>query len=271
MIKRSITASVIVAFQIGGLLLGSYTFLFVFASICILGIWEFYSLSYKNNSKPQKYYGTIVAIFVFVSNFLFANELVTNKIFLLYVPILIFILIYELFRNQKLPFVNIAFSLLGIIYVAVPFSLLNYLVHFEINNQIQYNPEILLGIFFLIWSYDTGAYFIGSNFGKHRLFERISPKKSWEGSIGGAILAILVASFVAGLFKKVSFSDWLVIATIIIIMGTFGDLIESMLKRSINIKDSGTILPGHGGILDRFDSILIASPMIFAYIKWLEP
>jgi len=126
---------------------------------------------------------------------------------------------------------------------------------------------LLLGYFVILWINDTFAYLFGTAFGKHRLFERISPKKSWEGSIGGALISIIAAWLIASFTNSLPLIHWIVIAIIIVICGTLGDLVESMLKRSLNCKDSGTLLPGHGGILDRFDSVLISAPIIFVYIQ----
>jgi phosphatidate cytidylyltransferase len=123
----------------------------------------------------------------------------------------------------------------------------------------------LLGFFIITWFHDTGAYLYGKRFGKHKLFERISPKKTWEGSIAGALVAILTSAGFSSLVPGIAWFDWIVLAGLIIIFGTFGDLAESMFKRSLNIKDSGHILPGHGGILDRFDTVFISAPFVFLY------
>jgi phosphatidate cytidylyltransferase len=130
-----------------------------------------------------------------------------------------------------------------------------------------HTPNILVGFFIILWIYDSGAYVFGVSFGKHRLFERISPKKSWEGFIGGSIVAISAANVISVFFTELRLFDWLIISAIIIVFGTFGDLVESLLKRELNIKDSGNILPGHGGILDRFDGIFLSVPIIFAYLQ----
>ncbi|MFT7363875.1 MAG: phosphatidate cytidylyltransferase, partial [Algoriphagus sp.] len=157
-----------------------------------------------------------------------------------------------------------AFTFLGIFYVAVPFSLLNLAV-FSVDGVYMY--EILIGCLLILWATDTGAYFAGTRFGKTKLFERVSPKKSWEGFLGGAFSAIGVAFILARYFHVIEDWKWLVIAGIIIIAGTYGDLIESLFKRSIEIKDSGNGLPGHGGFMDRFDGLLLSAPFITAFLK----
>ncbi len=136
---------------------------------------------------------------------------------------------------------------------------------FSVNGIFQY--EIILGTLFILWASDSGAYFAGTRFGKTKLFERISPKKSWEGSVGGAITSFGVALVLASKFTILDVTQWMIITTIIIIAGTYGDLVESLFKRSIEIKDSGQSIPGHGGFLDRFDGLLLASPFITAFLK----
>ncbi len=179
-------------------------------------------------------------------------------------PLVSFVYMIKLYKKfERKPFTNIAFTFLGIFYVAVPFALLN-VAAFEDG---VYNYQIIFGCLFILWASDTGAYFAGTFFGKRKLFERISPKKSWEGFIGGAMLALIFAFGIAHYFDTLSLQQWLVVCVIIIVGGTFGDLIESLLKRSIEIKDSGTSLPGHGGFLDRFDGLLISAPFIVTYLE----
>jgi phosphatidate cytidylyltransferase len=149
-------------------------------------------------------------------------------------------------------------------FIALPFSLLSYI--FFING---FQPLILLAVFVTIWVNDTGAYLVGVTLGKHRLFERISPKKSWEGFFGGAFFA-LISAYVFSLFiKDLSLIQWLIFSEIIVIFGTFGDLAESLLKRTLNMKDSGNVIPGHGGLLDRFDSMLLAAPAVYLFLSFL--
>jgi phosphatidate cytidylyltransferase len=179
------------------------------------------------------------------------------------------IFIFELFRNSKKPFHNIAFTITGIFYVTVPFSLFIY-IGANMGMDGSYHSHIGLGFLYLLWASDTGAYLIGSKFGKHRLFESISPKKSWEGSIGGAAAALLIAFIISKFLTDLKLADWMIVAAIIVITGTLGDLVESMLKRSVGIKDSGRIFPGHGGMLDRFDGLLLAVPFVFFYLYFFE-
>jgi phosphatidate cytidylyltransferase len=166
-------------------------------------------------------------------------------------------------KFERKPFTNIAYMILGLFYVAMPFALLNIAVY----ENGTYNFEVMFGCLFILWASDTGAYFAGTLFGKRKLFERISPKKSWEGALGGALLAIIFTLVIAHYFDSLAQWQWITISIIIIIGGIYGDLIESLLKRSIEIKDSGASLPGHGGFLDRFDGLLISAPFIVAFLE----
>lgn len=297
LLKRSITGLFFVAILIGSIVFSSISFFFLFLIITIAGMLEFYKLSRLAKAAPQKYVGLVIGILFFIFNFFYSINYIDLKFFLIFIPLLVLVFVNELYLNNKRPFTNIAYTLLGVIYVAVPFSMMNYFVFRPgiemqdlvtvktalnidfLNNMINYfsflkpnynftyTPNRLLGFFFLLWANDTGAYIFGVSFGKHRLFERVSPKKSWEGSLGGAAVTMTVAYFLSKYFVDITFVDWMIIGLIIVIMGTWGDLVESLFKRSINIKDSGNILPGHGGMLDRFDSVLLAAPIVFTYLQ----
>ena len=268
-IKRSITGLVFVIILLGSITFSSITFVLLFLLIIIIGMLEFYNLFSKNNIKPQKYMGIFTGIALFLCNFFYAANYVEFNIFLILIPLLILIFIIELYRKTQNPFSNISNTFLGLIYIALPFSLLNYFTFSSFTGDV-YNPDILIGFFILLWFNDIAAFLFGITLGKHKLFERISPKKSWEGCIGGAVITIIVAYLISFYFVELTFVNWLIIAAIIIIIGTFGDLVESLFKRSINIKDSGSILPGHGGILDRFDSVLLSSPVVFCYLQLIN-
>lgn len=260
-LKRTLTAAAFVAVLLGCTYYHQFSFIILFFIITILGVWEFYLLSEKGSNKPHKVLGTFAASIFFATNAAVSLGY-DQHLLLLNIPAIFLIFIFELYTKASDPFRNIAFTILGIIYVAVPFSLLNYLVTFTG----AYSYELMFGFFFILWSNDSGAYLTGSAFGKHKLFPRVSPGKSWEGSIGGAIISYIIVMIISGWYSSISLTDWIVIATILIIIGTLGDLVESLLKRSINVKDSGSLLPGHGGILDRFDSLLMATPFVFTYL-----
>ena len=173
-------------------------------------------------------------------------------------------MILELYRKQTNPVHNWAYFILGQIFIALPFSLLNFILFIN-----DWQPLVLLSVFVTIWVNDTGAYLTGVTIGKHRLFERISPKKSWEGFIGGAVFALLSGYIFSLLIPGIQLINWLIFSEIIVVFGTFGDLIESLMKRTVGVKDSGDLIPGHGGLLDRFDSMLLAAPVIFIYLSLL--
>lgn len=186
-------------------------------------------------------------------------------LFVIYMVPVVTLAILELYKTTENPFINISHTLFGVFYVAAPLAMINYLIFSRLHNG-EYNPDILIAVLIFIWINDSGAYIVGSLIGKHKLFPRISPNKTWEGSIGGGILAICMSLVIAQYISAISLIHWIVIAIITVVFGTFGDLTESMLKRTAKIKDSGNILPGHGGILDRFDSLLMAAPMVLLYI-----
>lgn len=260
--QRAITGFFFVSVLIVGILWHPASFFGLFLLVEILALREFYIVAIRSRSLPQKYYGSIIGVAFFIAGFLWHQFDHGAYFSLLLIPMVSFVFIFELYRNHKHPVLNLATTLLGIFYVSVPIMLLNHIVYLDGS----FNGKILLGIFIIIWASDTGAYVFGISFGKHRLFERISPKKSWEGFFGGIIVSQVAALLLTHYFGSLSYLHWGVIAGIIAVFGTLGDLVESMIKRSVKIKDSGNILPGHGGILDRFDSLLFTIPVIFTYL-----
>lgn len=264
---RATTGAIFAIVLLGCIWLHMYSFLLLGLLIISVGMWEFYTSIQTINIKPQKILGIVIGTLFFIGNFLFTSYLFDARIFMPFflLPWLVFIV--EMYFKREQPFTNIAYTLLGIIWIAAPISLLNYIVFYQSSN---YHPQILFGCVFLIWANDTFAYIFGVTLGKHRLFQRISPKKSWEGSIGGAFSTLGIACLISIFFKDIQLINWLIIATIIVVVGTYGDLAESLFKRSLNIKDSGTLLPGHGGILDRFDSMFLAIPFVFVYLELLK-
>lgn len=265
LVQRAITALVGGLIIISGSIYSDWCYFLIFAGILAFSQMEFYKLTGLDGMLPLKTFGTIVGLLVFTLTFFSVKGIFPPKYLYLIFPIMsltFFIKLYK--KTDKKPFTGVAFTFLGIFYVAVPFSLLNLAV-FSVGQRYHY--EILIGCLLILWASDTGAYFAGTRFGKTKLFERVSPKKSWEGFLGGAFSAILVAFVLAKYFHTIEDWKWLVIAGIIIIAGTYGDLIESLFKRSIEIKDSGQGLPGHGGFMDRFDGLLLSAPFIAAFLK----
>jgi phosphatidate cytidylyltransferase len=268
--QRIITGVLGSAGIITGVCLSEWTYFAVFFIICFFSLLEFYKLAGLDGLVPLKTLGTICGVLLFTLSFFIEMNIGSNpdayRYYFLIFPLITCVYVIKLYKRfERKPFVNIAFTFLGIFYVAVPFTLLN-IVAFENGH---YNYEIIFGCLFILWASDTGAYFAGTFFGKRKLFERISPKKSWEGFIGGAVLALIFVYGLSEFFHSLTVFQWFIVGIIIIIAGTFGDLIESLLKRSMQIKDSGDALPGHGGFLDRFDGLLISAPFIVAYLEIL--
>lgn len=251
----------------------------LFFVISVMGLWEFYSLLEKNNYAPQKYYGIFSGIIAFIA--VGVLKITDSRILSFLLAILFFTFIIELFRKKEMPFTNIALTLTGIIYIVVPFSLLLAYASVIRDSKIisslfpgteytEPSKRFILGFFFLIWSNDTFAYLVGKAIGRTKLFERVSPKKTWEGTIGGALCTQGTAYIISFYFTEPAFIHWHIVALIISVFGTLGDLVESIFKRNLGVKDSGTIFPGHGGILDRFDSTLLAVPFVVSYLMLIR-
>ena len=210
--------------------------------------------------------GIIISLYLFVSFFLFDNGMVTSNVFWGLIPLSLIIPTIELFHKKKRSVHNIALTFLGILYIALPFSILNF-ISTPINDVNTYMPHIIIILFVILWANDSGAYLSWSTLGRHKMFAAISPQKTWEGAIGGLILAVAASIAIFYYFEPIGTVHSVIIAVITVIAGTLGDLTESMFKRSFKVKDSGKLLPGHGGLLDRFDSMLFAAPAFYLYIS----
>jgi phosphatidate cytidylyltransferase len=241
-------------------------FLSVLAFALVMGLYEFYNLIEIGGFKPQRLTGYLLGLSLFLGNGMLTFFGHSEKYLLFPLLCLFLILPIELYRKREHPFTNIAHGFLGIIYVAVPVTLLINIVH--PNDEIGYNPLFFVGWLMLILSSDSGAYLAGTAFGKHKLFERISPKKSWEGAAGGLLMSIAFAVGFSYFLEFLTVWEWIGLSVVSVIAGIYGDLVESLLKRNVGAKDSGTLLPGHGGVLDRLDSIVLATPFTFVYLKF---
>lgn len=261
--QRVIVGVLGAAIFIGSICFSEWTYFLLFLGLTLLGIAEFYRIVRVQGIHANRGIGFLLGGLFFVSMFLVQADMMPGELLYLSLPVLFFILIYELYRKQPQPFTNIAFTMLGVIYVAGPFGLLHVLAYYEG----AYSWQPIMGLMLLIWASDTGGYIAGKNFGKHKLFERISPGKTWEGWVGGTIFSIGVGYVLGLLFTELDVYQWVGMALIVSVFGVLGDLVESMLKRSLGVKDSGALLPGHGGLLDRFDSLLMAIPFIVAFLK----
>lgn len=261
--QRALTGILFVIVVAGGIYFHPFSFFTIFFLVIIAGVYELKGLLAITKVNIQFFFTLLLAVYLFVSSFLVQSKISDNSIFYLIIPIVSLIFIKELFKSADRPFDNIASSLLSACYIGAPFALLNVLAF---HNGI-YNFILPLSVFILVWINDTGAYLAGVSLGKNKFFERISPKKTWEGTIGGFVFTLLAAFLLSTFWSELSTIQWMVFGSIISIMAVLGDLIESMFKRSIGIKDSGTILPGHGGVLDRFDAVIFALPMAVFYLE----
>jgi phosphatidate cytidylyltransferase len=272
-VRRTVTGAFIVIFVLGGLWLHPVSF-FIVGAVMIGGTQhEYYLMVRGTGVRPQLVTGIISGFILYVTSTLIALGWLPFKGFLVLIPVISIVMVIELFRNVERPFDSLAHTFFSILYTAVPFSMFPFSAFNRTGLEpllqmegIQFSPGILIGFFLLLWTNDTGAYLVGSLMGKHRLFERISPKKSWEGFFGGLLLTLLVARLISGWLGVADTTGWMIIAFIVSVAGTLGDLLESMLKRSLGLKDSGTIMPGHGGFLDRFDSVVVAFPLVYLYL-----
>ncbi|MCU0361910.1 MAG: phosphatidate cytidylyltransferase [Bacteroidales bacterium] len=272
--RRTLTGAWIVIFVLGGFWLHPVTF-FLSGLILLAGTQlEYHQIIRGSGIRTQVIPAIVTGIFAYVLSTLCALELLAAKYMLLLIPVGGIIMVIELYRKQEKPFDSIAHTFLAVLYTALPFSLFPFAAFGQSGLQplvsswdIEFSPGLIIGFFILIWANDTGAYLAGITFGRNKLFERISPKKTWEGFAGGLILAALAGWLLSGWLGVTGKPEWVAMAGIVSIAGTFGDLVESMLKRSAGVKDSGTFMPGHGGFLDRFDSALIAFPPAYLFIS----
>lgn len=241
----------------------AWTFFALFGGLVFFMMLEFYKMAQKAGYRPNIFWGILLGLMIYIFVFLTAMNLVATRYFLILYPLFSILFIYKLYQKSETnPFVDIAFTFLGIAQIAFPISMLS-LVVLETGT---YNYRIILGIFFLIWIHDIAAFFGGKFFGKNQLFPRVSPNKTWEGSISGVIAAIAMVFILNYSYKGLAILEWMGVAILVIIVGTYGDLVMSLYKRSIKIKDASGAIPGHGGFLDRFDGLLLASPFIVAYL-----
>lgn len=268
-IQRAVTGVIFVAVLIGCILGGGIPFTILFALISALTIHEFGTIVNRTGKVQMNKRITVLAgVFLFLCFSYTGVVPGTYEIFIPYLFLMMYLLISELYMKRKDPINNWAYGMMSQMYIALPFALLNVLAYHTDGPEgvSQYNPILPLSIFVFNWVNDTGAYCTGMLFGKHRLFERISPKKSWEGSIGGAAFSVAAAVVLAHFFDFLTVMQWIGLGLTVVVFGTWGDLTESLLKRTLGIKDSGNILPGHGGMLDRFDSTLMAVPAAVVYL-----
>ena len=269
LIIRALTGIIFVVVLVSAICIHPIFFLILFCIITGLTLWEFGGLvKHYENANLQRTVNVLGGVYLFIATFVYANGLTDGKIFLPYLLFIMLTMIAELYYKAPNPINNWAFTLFAQVYCAGSFSILNFIgAEPGTPGVMSYTPLFIMAIFIFVWLDDTGAYLVGSLIGKHKLFERISPKKSWEGFFGGLILSLASSQAFAWFAPEKNRMNWLGLAATVVLFGTWGDLIESLLKRTLGVKDSGNVLPGHGGMLDRFDSVMLAVPASYIYIE----
>lgn len=279
---RTASGTVLLLLVLVSVFVSPYSFAAFVVVVCIGGLYEFYNIAEKGGAVPQKKYGIAVGALGVAVNFMVAVDFLSPEIWVAFIILLLSffgIFIAELYRKKGNPLANIAATVTGIMYVALPLSLLSYIAMFPEQDVMSpqrvvasgsYKPWVVLGYIFIVWANDIGAYLFGIAFGKHKLFERISPKKSWEGFFGGVFTAAVTGVVIGKMMEYPHAGEhnilfWAGLSLIVVVTGVLGDLVESMFKRAVSIKDSGNIIPGHGGFLDRFDALLFSVPFVYVY------
>ena len=283
-IIRTITGILFVAIMVTGICLRGDAMILLFAIITGLSLWEFCGLVNEHvaDTTVNSFIATAAGVYLFLAMAGYCTGIVPPSAFVPYLLTIIYLFISELYLKQKNPIQDWAYTMLSQMYVALPFSMINVL-SFQADpqtGQIAYHWMLPMSVFVFLWVNDTGAYCTGSLLGRHKLFPRVSPGKSWEGSIGGGIFVLIAAAIISQfaatgtplgsasqelstLNAQLSTLKWLGLGLVVVFFGTWGDLVESLFKRTLGIKDSGNILPGHGGMMDRFDSVIFTAPIVY--------
>ena len=281
-IVRTITAVFFVA-AIVTCFLDPKAMVLLFALVTGMTIWEFSGLVNETRKAVtiNRFITTVAGVFLFFAMAGYNSGLAPSSVFIPYLVSIIYLMVAELYLKAEDPIHDWAYTMMSQLYIALPFSLLNVLAFRSDGTGICYTYLTPLCVFVFLWINDAGAYICGSLLGRHKLFPRISPGKSWEGSIGGGVIVMAVAALIAYLtFESTPLTShplpftthllsWIGLGLVVVVFGTWGDLVESLFKRTLGIKDSGNILPGHGGMLDRFDSSLLAIPAAVVYLYTL--
>lgn len=248
--------------MIMALIASEYSLLGITILISIVALEEYFNIAKSLEIKPQKAMGHVLSLLTIVLTFLIIKKIVLLESLLLLIPAIFMVLILQLFHKHKKPLESVALTIFPLIHITIPLTLM--IILGTIGEEYDY--QLNLGILFMIWANDTFAYIMGVTMGKTPLFPRVSPKKSWEGFISGLVASITVSQIIAHHWTIIPSTNWAILSVITVLGAVFGDLVESLYKREAMIKDSGTLLPGHGGVLDRFDSLFMVMPFSFVYL-----
>lgn len=264
---RTISAIIFGILVIGTLLAGPLAFVSLMFLATLIGLSEFYRMGVTIHGRPLGYAGLAAgaAVYLLITYSSFEAGYASLYLVMLFI-IPVALIIFWLFSHDQTDFLRVAYLIMGIIYIAIPLALLASLFSFHPFFPFETKGMLIIGFFTIVWTFDTGAYFIGSFIGRHKLYEKISPKKTWEGTIGGFVFAMLAAWLLSVFTALHDIAFWFIVTGIISVFGTLGDLAESKMKRQTGIKDSGSLMPGHGGVLDRFDAVLMSVPFVYVYV-----
>lgn len=278
LIVRTITGVIFVAVMVAGMAFTPEALIVLFALITGLTTWEYCGIvNQKEDITVNRFITTAASVYLNLAFAGFCSDITPSAVFIPYLLTIVYLLVAELYLKQSNPVNNWAYTMLSQLYIALPFSMIYVLAFISSpDGMVRFESLIPLSVFIFLWVNDSGAYCAGSLLGKHKLFPRISPGKSWEGSIGGGVF-VLIAAAIIGHFANqgdiphmLNIPEWMGLGLVVTVFGTWGDLVESLLKRTWGIKDSGKLLPGHGGMLDRFDSSLLAIPAAVIYLYTLS-
>ena len=276
---RTASGAVLLGIVLAAIFSGVWGYGALLLAVTIIGVWEFYGLARAKGSEPQRCMGMLMSLALFFAGFISSlyiygetdDENVLGlgvSLLLIFAMLLVITFVIEVFRNRQTPMYNIATTIMGAVYVALPMAILTILpsgLNAIIHRGEVWIPWVFLFYLFLVWGNDVFAYLVGVTMGKHRMCERLSPKKSWEGFAGGVAGSAAVGAIAASVLGG-SYGVWIGLAIVVALSSVVGDLVESMFKRDAGVKDSGAIMPGHGGILDRFDALIISAPFALIYL-----
>lgn len=264
---RAIAGSFFSAIVVGAAICGAWALGALFFFFAMVGLVEFYQMVSRDSAeKPRTPFGYILGVGLYVMVMFYAMDIIEAWAFWLLSPVVILLYSMELYHLDKRAVDHVATTVIGLIYVVVPFAMINELAF--TNGKFEW--ELPIGFFIILWLNDTGAYFTGKFLGRTKLYEKVSPNKTWEGLVGGIVFAIAAGFLWSKYSLALDQTQWVTVAAIIAVFANIGDLFESHLKRSYGVKDSGTIIPGHGGVLDRFDGLLFALPLVIFYLNFIQ-